>query len=194
MEENAKLEIPGWSSLLLLAYLRQELWERGYDSLSAEGSQTPAIGSHGLCQICPVLIDRLPVLPTPLTATPFIPSLQLTELSLSIWFTGAKTRDYVGLLGVPACLCGKPHPWPWGTFFPLIPTSFPSSPRSARSWGFYMCHWELVETYPPWCSHGLLAPSCPPLQEESGESLTLPHAVGHGHLLIPSIKGVRFGS
>lgn len=128
MEENAKLEIPGWSSLLLLAYLRQELWERGYDSLSAEGSQTPTTGSRGLCQICPILIDRLPVLPTSLTATPFIPSLQLTELSLSIWFTGAKSQGLCRITGGTSLLVWEAASLAMGDLLSFNPHLLPFLP------------------------------------------------------------------
>lgn len=139
MEENTKLEIPGWSSLLLLAYLRQVLWERGYESLSAQGSQTPTTGSRGLSQICPILIACLPVLLTSLTATPFIPSLQLTELSLSIWFTGAKSLGLCRTTGGTSLLVWEATSLAMGELHSFYPHLHPFLPPAPHSPGDFIC-------------------------------------------------------
>lgn len=95
-------------------------------------------------------------------------------------------------------LCRKLHPWPWGSFVSFIPFSFPSFSLLSMLLGILY----LVLDVPLGTGRDL--PSLllsrgqwhfpAHLCRRHGESLALLKAVGHGHSLTPSIKGVRFGS
>lgn len=173
MKENAQLETLGRSCVLFLAYTRQVLWERGYESLLALGGQTPTVGSHGL-------FPNLPPSHCPSSCAAH-PSHCHTFYSISlapwiVFLNSLHRTEKWGLrraAGGTSLLGREDSSLAIGELRSLYPHLLPFLLPALHAPGDFMpcnlCvagYWQRLN--PPCCSQGSMALPCPPLREAWG--------------------------